>query len=105
MDGVEELCRLLLQIYFELEHRTQTTLGPEKIPVSKKTKIKTRGVPQPSDVPAETRVQDLNAGHGPDVQPSFTVDKRAYKVFSTLFYKPSKTAQPGEIPWNTTSCT
>ena len=27
------------------------------------------------------------------------MDKRAYKVFSTLFYKPSRSSQPGEIAW------
>ncbi|PYI03682.1 hypothetical protein BO78DRAFT_463113 [Aspergillus sclerotiicarbonarius CBS 121057] len=39
------------------------------------------------------------ANHGPDVQPTFTVDRRAYKVFTTLFYVPSRTSQPGEVPW------
>lgn len=100
MDDIEELCRPLSQLYFELEHRTQATLGTEKIPVGKKAKAKTRGVPQPTEAPTETTAQNLNAGHSPDVQPTFTVDKRAYKVFSTLFYKPSKAAQPGEVPWN-----
>jgi len=38
-------------------------LGTEKIPVGKKAKPKTRGVPQPTEAPAETTAQCLNAGH------------------------------------------
>lgn len=100
VDSIEELCRPLSQIYFELEHRTQSTLAPEKTPVGKKTKVKTRGAPQPAEQPADETAQQVNMGPDPDIQPTFTVDKRAYKVFSTLFYRPSRTAQPGEIPWN-----
>lgn len=99
VDSIEELCRPLSQIYFGLEHRTQGTLTPEKTPVGKKSKVKTRGASQLAAQPAN-KTQQVVTGPGPDIQPTFTVDKRAYKVFSTLFYKPSRTAQPGEIPWN-----
>ncbi|PVH81923.1 hypothetical protein DL98DRAFT_621426 [Cadophora sp. DSE1049] len=35
----------------------------------------------------------------PDMQPTLNVDKRALKVFNTLFYTPNQTSRPGEIPW------
>jgi hypothetical protein len=35
-----------------------------------------------------------------DVQPVFKVDRRSYKVFSTLFFQPSQSSQPGEMQWN-----
>jgi hypothetical protein len=96
---VEELCKPLSQLYFELEHRTEKTIdhGQTK---GKKSKIKTRSKPveaQPaSDQPAATP----QPSQIPDGQPVFKLDKRALKVFSTLFYKPSPHGQPGEVPWN-----
>ncbi|KAI8944782.1 hypothetical protein F4801DRAFT_585079 [Xylaria longipes] len=70
---------------------------PAYEPAVPKAKVKTRGThnpatpelltsadPQQNDVP-QTRV--------------FSVRKRAYRVFSTLFYEPNATEQPGEIAW------
>ncbi|KAF8925969.1 hypothetical protein BGZ58_000306 [Dissophora ornata] len=82
---VEELVKPLSQLYFDIEHRTKT--APQK------TKVKTRGVALTTPPPA-------GAQQFVDIQPTFTVDRRSAKVFSTLFHKPSSNAQPGEIPWN-----
>lgn len=67
--------------------------GPER----QKTKIKTRGkaAPQASaSTPVETTEPE-------DQSPALTiqVDRRAFKVFNTLFYNPSTTSRPGEVPW------
>ena len=91
----EDLCQPLSQLYFELEHRTQSTLSPEKEPL-RKSKVKTRGTAQEVELPAEVVLEEISLD---SVERSFTVDKRAFKVFSTLFYTPSRTSQPGEIPW------
>ncbi|KAJ5656482.1 hypothetical protein N7507_008432 [Penicillium longicatenatum] len=65
----------------------------------RKTKVKTRGKPQPPSVPvAESEV--LLQPNSADPQPTFTVDARAYKVFRTIFFNPAITSTPGEIPWN-----
>ncbi|KAF9536587.1 hypothetical protein EC957_010366 [Mortierella hygrophila] len=64
-----------------------------------KIKVKTRGVVLTTPSPDEPS-HPPGAPQSVDTQPTFTVDKRSLKVFSTLFYKPSNIAQPGEIPWN-----
>ncbi|PCH02639.1 Hypothetical protein PENO1_036920 [Penicillium occitanis (nom. inval.)] len=61
-----------------------------------KTKVKSRGEPTKS---ANIVEPELNPRID-DAQPLFKVDKRAFKVFSTLFFQPSQSSQPGEIPWN-----
>ncbi len=78
----------------------EDTKEPLAIPATK-TKTKTRGPAQSAspeneeqETPTETPLRLL-----PDKQPTFTVSKRALKVFSTLFHRPSQTDQPGEIPW------
>ena len=96
---VEELCRPFSQLYLELEHRTQSTIDSGNV-VLPKAKIKTRGVPLRTQPSVEGPPALAEQGDIPDIQPTFTVDKRALKVFSTLFYKPSRTSQPGEVPWN-----
>ncbi|KAB8075126.1 hypothetical protein BDV29DRAFT_172510 [Aspergillus leporis] len=95
--NADELCLPLSQLYFDLEQRTQSTVGPETGIPTAKTKLKTRGVTQ---TVLETAAHPENVGpHGPDVQPTFDVDQRALKVFTTLFYTPSRTSQPGEVAW------
>ncbi|KAF9100522.1 hypothetical protein BGX27_000354 [Mortierella sp. AM989] len=95
---VEELVKPLSQLYFDIEHRTQSTVElREKTP--QKTKAKTRGVALTTPSLIEPS-HPVGAQHSVDIQPTFNVDKRALKVFSTLFYKPSSSDQPGEIPWN-----
>ncbi|MCJ1236686.1 hypothetical protein MMC14_004668 [Varicellaria rhodocarpa] len=61
------------------------------------SKPKTRGTAHPTDaaVPAE----EPERHHQPDIQPVFTVSKRALKVFSTLFHQPSHSDTPGEVAW------
>ncbi len=91
----EDLCQPLSQFYFELEHRTQSTLSPEK-ELLRKSKVKTRGTGKVVELPTEVVLEDTGLDA---VGSSFTVDKRAFKVFSTLFYTPSRGSQPGEIAW------
>ncbi|KAF9907345.1 hypothetical protein EC991_010994 [Linnemannia zychae] len=95
---LEEIVKPLSRLFFDNEHRKQgkaDTGGKAR----QKTKVKTRGV-------AVTTPSSEEPSHPPstsqsiDPQPTFMVDKRALKVFSTLFYRPSNNAQPGEIPWN-----
>ncbi|KUL88450.1 hypothetical protein ZTR_05503 [Talaromyces verruculosus] len=83
------------EIQFELAYRTQRTTEPAT-QVQPKTKVKSRGEP----VKAETVMETEPRLQLDDVQPVFKVDKRSYKVFSTLFFQPSQSSQPGEIPWN-----
>ncbi|KAG9319932.1 hypothetical protein KVV02_005532 [Mortierella alpina] len=88
----EDIVMPLSKVYSE-QPRPQSSSGP-------KTKIKTRGVATPR---ATAAAEGSQAGIGPqevDIQPTFTVDKRSLKVFSTLFHRPSTSSQPGEIPWN-----
>jgi len=91
----EDLCKPLSQLYFELEHRTQSTRSPEEESL-RKSKVKTRGTAQVVELPTKVVPEAISEV---DVEPSFTVDKRTFKVFSTLFYTPSRTSQPGEIAW------
>ncbi|GJJ74589.1 hypothetical protein EMPS_06947 [Entomortierella parvispora] len=49
-----------------------------------------------NDTAGETDTSKQETNH----QLNFKLDKRALKVFSTLFYQPSISSQPGEIPWN-----
>ncbi|GFF99300.1 hypothetical protein IFM61392_00759 [Aspergillus lentulus] len=93
---VKDLEKSMADLQFELVHRTEKTIEPATAPLPKK-RVKSQGRPTMSDKAVEP---DLPAENGYDVQPTFKVDKRSLKVFSTLFYQPSQTAQPGEIPWN-----
>ncbi|KAL8725247.1 MAG: hypothetical protein Q9166_007486 [cf. Caloplaca sp. 2 TL-2023] len=73
-----------------------TTLRENIPPI--KTKVKTRGT-------ATTRIEKMIAQKEPisiedDVHPLFRLDKRAYKVFSSLFRLSTKDGVPGELPWN-----
>ncbi|KAG0272108.1 hypothetical protein BGZ95_012158 [Linnemannia exigua] len=97
-ERLEESDKPLSRLFFDNEHRTQrkVDIGDKAPP---KTKVKTRGVALTTLSPDEPS-HPPGAPQSVDTQPTFTVDKRALKVFSTLFYKPSSSAQPGEIPWN-----
>ncbi|KAF8981883.1 hypothetical protein BGZ46_002175 [Entomortierella lignicola] len=95
---VDELAKPLSQLYFDLEHRKEGTVDSSK-KASQKTKVKTRGVTVRTSSPAKPP-PSISVQQSVDIQPIFTVDKRSMKVFSTLFYKPSSSSQPGEIPWN-----
>lgn len=62
-----------------------------------KSKIKTRGKAAPQ-ISVSTKVQETQKG---EQSPAHTiqVDRRALKVFTTLFHTPSSTSKPGEVPW------
>ncbi|KJX98800.1 hypothetical protein TI39_contig391g00009 [Zymoseptoria brevis] len=97
--------RLLSDVYFDLQQRTERTLksshdhhhGHAHGHSHSHTKTKTRGsaaagkenVPPAVFPPSEQ----------PDEQPTFHLDARALRVFRTLFYTPSAGATPGEVPW------
>ena len=93
--NVDQLIKPLSELYYGLEQRASKK--PDAFqPTQPREKVKTRGQPSestpapdqppPSDTPTPS-------------QTTFVVDARALKVFRTLFYTPSLTATPGEIPW------
>lgn len=90
----EELIRPLSEIYFDLERRTERTLD-RSARKSVTTKQKTKGTPA-----LAIEDEQCPPGDEPDKQPTFSVDARALKVFRTLFYTPSVSATPGEVPWH-----
>lgn len=83
------------EIRSELVYRTEKTTE-RATQLQPKTKVKSRGEPTKSENNVEP---ELNPKID-DAQPLFKVDKRAFKVFSTLFFQPSQSSQPGEISWN-----
>lgn len=79
----------------DLEESTERTLSPvQALPV--KSKTKTRGVGSES-VGEDSIVEDVMPAQDP--LPKFTVSKRDYKVYSTLFRSPTEDGVPGELPW------
>ncbi|KAF9308773.1 hypothetical protein BG003_010626 [Podila horticola] len=87
----------------DLEIRSESTAEGNEKKQSQKGKVKTRGAAAADTPLAKALAKDLNIADDQsnvDRQPTFKLDKRALKVFSTLFYQPSTSAQPGEIPWN-----
>lgn len=65
---------------------------------SRKDKVKTRGMASTK----ESQEVDVGAGaeqNTADLQPTFQVDARAFRVFRTLFFNPRVTSTPGEVPW------
>ncbi|ROW08476.1 hypothetical protein VMCG_03021 [Cytospora schulzeri] len=71
----------------------------ERQPPGPKSKVKSRGVARPP----LTEIENLRISESPPrpEQPRFPVDRRAFKVFDMLFYRPfgGAASQPGEIPW------
>lgn len=78
------------------EHESHSP-APDPSTLPLRTKIKTRGVSR-SQL-AQTDPEQQSEHTEPDTQRRIVVGKRAFKVFSTLFYLPSQSDQPGEIPW------
>ncbi|KAI5859433.1 hypothetical protein GGS23DRAFT_585385 [Durotheca rogersii] len=64
-----------------------------------KVKLKTRGAPRstPTDT---TDTPGVDVPIPPNREPLFEVDKRAHKVFGSLFFAPSISSQPGEVSWS-----
>ena len=93
--NIEVIAKPLSELYLDLELRTERTLDHSSRAIKPIAKPKTKGVstffhPETGVVPVADRQ---------DAQPIFFVDRRALKVFRTLFYTPSLTATPGEIHW------
>lgn len=95
--GIEALTKPLSELYFELEHRTERTVDRSRPAKSSSAKAKTRGLATSQD--CMTEPEELPPSALLDDQPTFPVDARALKVFRTLFYTPSASATPGEVPW------
>jgi len=66
------------------------------VPPQEKVKPKTRGTTR--DVPGTT-TEPAVATRPEDTQPTFKLKNRSFKVFKSLFYKPSQNDLPGEILW------
>jgi hypothetical protein len=84
------------QLGLQLEHSTERTISREIIP-PRKQKEKTRGVATQVDPSPGAEPLDHPT---PERPPTFKVDKRALKVFKTLFFEESASNQPGEISWS-----
>ncbi|KAE9406699.1 hypothetical protein BT96DRAFT_987253 [Gymnopus androsaceus JB14] len=90
----------------ELQQRTESTLGPELGQGSKKRKTKTRGLPtldaylpQPLLDGSEQALPDLPNTSSLPREAAIPVPRRAYTVFTRLFFTPSPDRTPGEVPW------
>ncbi|KAF1993897.1 hypothetical protein P154DRAFT_47978 [Amniculicola lignicola CBS 123094] len=87
----------LSELYLDLELRTERTIDRgTQIGKEPTTKAKTRGAPVPENL---AEIQPAEAQTSPDEQTTFQLDPRALKVFRTLFYNPTLTATPGDVPW------
>jgi len=85
-----------------LELRSENTIENQEMKQRQRDKIKTRGtaVAAAEKAGAKDSTKEADISSHVDHQPTFKLDKRALKVFSTLFYQPSASSIPGEIPWN-----
>ncbi|KAK5720429.1 hypothetical protein LTR17_014986 [Elasticomyces elasticus] len=110
--------RPLSDVYHELERRTEHTLarphndghghnrsyshnrqhGRESSKMALGSKPKTR-----AGLALQDKENTPPTGPPPSVksreQPTFALDARALKVFRTIFYTPSISSTPGEVPW------
>lgn len=81
----------------ELEARTESTgVHGKENEQRKKRKEKTTSK---SAATVEEVVQPPEPAPRDRAEPTFAVGKRAFKVFSALFYSPNTQDPPGEIPW------
>lgn len=71
----------------------------DKLSLGTKMKEKTQGTPTSTEnfIIGSDQVAAEHIADPPST--NFTVDKRAHKVFNTLFHSPNSPDQPGEIPW------
>jgi hypothetical protein len=90
----DDLVQPLSRLYFGLG--TSASTAEKYKPIQTKIKVKTRGEPSSTSTSAEPVTDDESA---PKVKQTFDADARALKVFKHLFYTPSLTATPGEVPW------
>ncbi|GJJ74586.1 hypothetical protein EMPS_06944 [Entomortierella parvispora] len=94
-DQVEELM-------LGLELRSESTTDNKETKQQQKEKVKTRGTAAApaAKTTTEGTKEETNVSSQVEPQPTFKLDKKALKVFSTLFYQPSTSSKPGEIPWS-----
>ena len=81
------------EIHFELQSRTERTIDKHRV-VQRKVKEKTKGATAPSTADAA-----VEAPTSQSEELAFFVDKRALKVFRTIFFVPSTSSLPGEVAW------
>lgn len=105
--------RPLSELYFDLERRTERTLAKTTDHKhshthhhhghgdshSHQVKTKTRGTPGPQAM-ENMHPAALTPSAEQDEQPIFAVDARTFRVFRTLFFTPSISSTPGEVPWH-----
>jgi hypothetical protein len=80
----------------DLNPKGWSDIKDDKILVTIKQKVKTKGIGQTTDI--EEAAQKAPSAQV-DQQPIFKVDKSSLKVFNTLFFTPGQAKAPGEIPW------
>ena len=80
----------------DLNPKEWSNIKDDKILVTIKQKVKTKGIGQTTDI--EEAAQKAPSAQV-DQQPIFKVDKSSLKVFNTLFFTPGQAKAPGEIPW------
>lgn len=86
------------QLRHDLEQRSESTIDHSLVFEGRKIKTKSRAAVAKENIAPSSSANALEtADMTPD--PSITVDKRALKVFKTLFFTPSPDAQPGQVPW------
>ena len=95
VEDLDALTKPFSHLSWEVEERIQRSVISENNNPAK-YKLKTRGIAQP-EMP-EAAVEQLER-HKPDAQPTLSISKRAFKVFSALFHRPSGSDIPGEVPW------
>lgn len=76
----------------ELEIRTESTVNPDT-PLPRREKVKTRGAATAAESPSASSTERPQSHI-----PKFTVSKRGFKVFTTLFHTASGEDPPGEVP-------
>ncbi|KAF2657688.1 hypothetical protein K491DRAFT_654535 [Lophiostoma macrostomum CBS 122681] len=91
---IQAITMPLSEIYLDLQQRTERTIDRGER-TARAAKVKTRGVAESSSQNANATPQDLSL----ESATRFLLDARSLKVFRTLFYTPSLTATPGEVPW------
>ena len=89
----------LSELYAELERRTAATVSDSSDIDRRKPKLKTKGVSNASlalnEAFAHADIQDYASQR----QTTIAVNRRAFKTFRALFFDPSVTSMPGEVPW------
>ena len=97
---VEDITQPLSKLYLDLSHGHGGTTGLKLLQERTASgKVKRKGVTVHPNGYDEAKDVEASPLAMPDRQPTFEVDVRALKVFRTLFYTPSVSATPGDVPW------